>query len=431
MNRIRRLQHGGLPGQSKIKLPQGPIENAYLPMHALLLTKENRYSEESDPIVEVGAEVAEGQLVARSTGKGSAHLHAPIPGVVTAIKQMLAPGGFESGAIAISLEGTFSTSSRKQSGFLWESLNRADLIHIVQDKGIIQVSNGRPLHQVLLSTAKKNAVTIIINVLEPDDYRRVEERIMELRYDDVMDACSILTRMLQPKRMIFAFDTTFNKARIVSMRQNAIRDGSGIEIERFIRRYPQDATGQLSLSLGLDHTSDLLIIEPSTLIALYDAIVADRPHIEQYVYIAGNAIRSPTILKARIGTPIGDLIEESGGFIHPPARLCLNDPYHGLGAADMQVPVTRSTRAILALTRQECKNAPERPCNRCGCCIRVCPENLDPYLMHKLIMVGKEQEAIQNGLDRCTLCGACASACWSRIPLSERFDMCKLKGAVQ
>jgi Na+-translocating ferredoxin:NAD+ oxidoreductase subunit C len=163
------------------------------------------------------------------------------------------------------------------------------------------------------------------------------------------------------------------------------------------------------------------------LVVLHDAIVSNKPHIEQYVYVGGGAMKAPAILKARIGTTIGDLIEECGGFSGQPDRICINDPYRGVTAADLDVPLTRSTRAVLALTRHETKPAPVRPCNRCGNCLRACPEGLHPYLLNKLLLAGRTEEAFAAGLGRCTFCGACAYTCWSRIPLVERFKSVCLK----
>ena len=179
---------------------------------------------------------------------------------------------------------------------------------------------------------------------------------------------------------------------------------------------------QIAEALDIDDTESLFVLEPTTLVALHEAVVSNKPHIEQYVYVGGSAIKNPAILKARIGAPIGDLVEECGGFSGHPDSIIIGGPFRGRQAADLDASVTRTTRAVLALTAEETKSAPVRACVRCGDCLTVCPEGLDPYSMLKLIGVGRIAEAMKAGLSRCSSCGACAYACRSRIPLVRIFD---------
>ena len=427
MTNVRGFKRGGVSTVSRIHYHSEPIENAFLPMNALLLLRENQFSVEAKPVVSEGQEVKEGQLVARGYGKNSSHVHSPIPGIVRRIGKTVTPDGYETTSIVISLEGSFSVLGKRPERYLWRSLNKTDISHIIQDKGLMRVSTGEPLHQIISDCSKRDGIIIAVNALEMDQYRRVEEEIMLRRINDVVDACAIAATMVKPDRIVFMIDTDFPKAQIPVIMSAAAQTELEISVERFQRRFPQDLPRQIAIALGLKDDSSLCILEPSTLVVLHDAIVSNKPHIEQYVYIGGGAMKAPVILKARIGTTIGDLIEECGGFSGQPDRICINDPYRGLAAADLDVPLTRSTRAVLALTKHETKPASERPCNRCGNCLRACPEGLHPYLLNKLLLADKIEEAFAAGLGRCTFCGACAYTCWSRIPLVERFKSVCLK----
>ncbi|MDX9957511.1 MAG: SLBB domain-containing protein [Spirochaetia bacterium] len=427
MTSVRGFKRGGVSTVPRIHYQSEPIENAFLPMNALLLLRENLFSIEAKPVVSEGQEVKEGQLIARGTGRNSSHVHSPIPGIVRRIGKTATTGGYETTSIVISLEGSFSVLGKRPERYLWRSLNKTDISHIIQDKGLMRVSTGEPLHQIISDCSKKDRVIIAVNALEMDQYRRVEEEILLRRVNDVVDACAIAARMVKPDRIVFMVDTDFPKDQIQLILSAAGQTELEISVERFRRRFPQDMPQQIAVAIGLKDDSSLCILEPSTLVVLHDAIVSNKPHIEQYVYIGGGAMKAPAILKARIGTTIGDLIEECGGFSGQPDRICINDPYRGVAAADLDVPLTRSTRSVLALTRHETKPAPERPCNRCGNCLKACPEGLDPYLLNKLILAGRIEDAFSAGLGRCTFCGACAYTCWSRIPLVERFKSVCLK----
>lgn len=399
------------------------MENAFLPLNAFIPLGESYGGPEAKPVVSEGTGVREGQLLAKSGGKGSANVHSPIPGIVRRISRMRMPGGAERGVIVVSLEGSFSVLGKRQERYLWKSLNKSDILHIVQEKGIVSVGQGRPLHDMLSARPVSNGSPLIVNALEMDAYRRTEEEILRARPHDVADACAIVERISQASPVILAVDADFDQGRLDALLASFKDTGIEPAVERFRRRFPQDMERQLLQALGnpIKDGPRPIVLEPTTLVALHDAVVSNKAHIEQYVFMGGGALKRQDILKARIGTPVGDLIEECGGFTGPPDRIIVNGPFRGHAVGNLDVPITKTTRAILALTSLETRISPRRPCIRCGQCSRACPEGLTPYLLFKLIAAGRIGEARARGLDACTLCGACAYSCWSRIPLVEGF----------
>ncbi|PKL23021.1 MAG: hypothetical protein CVV47_17010 [Spirochaetae bacterium HGW-Spirochaetae-3] len=422
MMRARGFKRGGVPVNQRVPFQTGPIENAFLPMNAVVLLKDTFTAVEPFPVVHVGQEVREGQLLAKSAGRGSSNVHSPIPGIVRRIDSVKTPGGFDSKAVLVSLEGSFSVLGKRPERYLWKSLNKADISHIVQEKGIVCVSNGEPLFEMIADRSSKPGFVMVISALETDPYRRTEEELLALRPEDVIDGCAIAARMALPARILLAVDEHIDATTVDRLRDIIVSSELDVSIQAFKRRFPQEMPRQIADALDIDDAGSLFVLEPSTLIALHEAVVANKPHIEQYVYIGGGSIKRPAILKARIGAPIGDLIEECGGFSGTPDTIVIGGPFRGRSAADLDASVTRTTRAVLALTAEETRSAPERPCVRCGDCVEICPEGLDPYSMLKLLRVGRNEEAGAIGLDRCTSCGVCAYACRSRIPLVRYFD---------
>lgn len=415
----------------RVPLRSGSIENAFLPMNAVVLLRETRMAREALPVVGVGQDVREGQLLAKSAGRGSSNVHSPIPGTVRRIDLVKTPGGYDSMAILVTLEGAFSMLGKRPERYLWKSLNKADITHIVQEKGIVRVASGQPLAEIIAERGAKPGFVMVASALEMDPYRRTEEELLALRPEDVIDGCAIAARVAPPARMVLAVDEHTSPA--VLARINGLVASSGLElsVQRFRRRFPQDMPHQIAQALDIEDAESLFILEPTSLVALHEAVVANKPHIEQYVYVGGSAIKNPAVLKARIGAPIGDLIEECGGFSGHPDAIIIGGPFRGRAAIDLDSSVTRTTRAVLALASSEMRSAPERSCVRCGDCISVCPEGLDPYVMFKLVRKERRAEAFRAGLGRCTSCGACAHACRSRIPLVRLFDEARELGAPQ
>lgn len=422
MSKAREFRRGGIAIPIRAPFRSSPIENAFLPMHAIVTLRTAKDHKESAPVVGVGQEVREGQLVAKSSGKGSPNCHSPIPGIVRRIERIAVPGGFDSTAIVISLEGSFSVLGKRPERYLWKSLNKTDLIHIIQDKGIVGVASGEPLHESLHSLSSRSGFTLIVNALEMDPYRRVEEELLCHAADDVIDGCAIAARVGSPAAILIAVDDQFPHQASSGLARAIEGSGLGIEIRTFKRKYPQDMPSQLIETLGLAGGPSPFITEPSTLVALHEAVVSNKPHIEQYVYVGGGAVKRSAVLKARIGAPIGDLIEECGGLSGKPEVLVIGGPFRGRAAADLDTPVTRTTRAVLGLSGDETRSAPERACVRCGDCVVACPEGLDPQRLRKLIRAGRIADAELEGLGRCSSCGACAYACRSRLPLVMTLD---------
>jgi Na+-translocating ferredoxin:NAD+ oxidoreductase RnfC subunit len=61
----------------------------------------------------------------------------------------------------------------------------------------------------------------------------------------------------------------------------------------------------------------------------------------------------------------------------------------------------------------------DRPCICCNYCAEVCPRDLQPYQLSKLIRIEEIEEANQVRLTACIECGLCNYVCPSKILLLE------------
>lgn len=287
-----------------------------------------------------------------------------------------------------------------------------------------------PLYDLL--SASKDIGMLVLNAVESEPYLRAEACIIAQRETEVVEGLAIIRKVLNPARTVVAVEAEARgrgaegrEGQYSAFERGPAQDsGWKAEVVALEPKYPQDLPGQLLEAIEGSRgrpAEDVLIVRPSTALAAYEAVVLAKPMLERYVTVDGSALRAPAVLKARIGTPIRDLIDECGGFSRRPARLVLCGPFRGYAVHDLDVPTTKTTSAILALGADEVGSARASPCIRCGACAESCPERLSPELLYRLVERGRIAEAAALGLGSCTLCGSCGYSCPSRVPLVSAF----------
>ncbi len=392
-----------------------PVPNAFLPTNAIVLLKQHA-GNPARCAVKVGDEVREGMVLGVPDGELSAYIHSPIPGKVRSISTVRLPGGSECEAVEILLHGSFDRLGKRPERYMWKGMRRLDILQAIKAKGVVETGGrGFPLDSLLAKA--EPGCEILIPALDPEPYIRTETAVFASRSAQVLEAARIIQSLTESGKIRVLVEATRQLDPEESKSLAASSESSAIEVTRIA--LPQafaPSFGREAMKSGAQ-----IRLSPSLLVAIYDAVVEARAFVERYVTVAGGAIRRPSVLKARIGTPIGDLIEECGGFIEAPERLVLGGPLTGLPARDLDMPVTKTLGGILALTPPETRRAKVRPCIRCGLCQEHCPVGIDPEAIMRDILGGRPGAAHEKGLDSCISCGICSYVCPSRLELSQTF----------
>jgi electron transport complex protein RnfC len=122
-------------------------------------------------------------------------------------------------------------------------------------------------------------------------------------------------------------------------------------------------------------------------------------------------------MKVRIGTRIGEVLAECGGFIDKPKRIATGSPLLGRTVTDLDEPVIKTSYAVFAMLGNQAGGSMERSCISCGECRVVCPVGLDPEELYK--EAGKLSRRDSPGqAAECHGCGCCEVVCPSRLSLS-------------
>jgi electron transport complex protein RnfC len=390
-------------------------------------------------LVREGQSVAEGQPIGRAQGPLSADVHASIPGVVRQVREVRLPDGTASPAVLIALQGEFSLTGRERRAQDWRQLSRDQLLQRLEAAGVVG-PDGVPAADMLRAADKLRAAgdsaLLLVNGVESEPYLTCGQRILVEKAEQVLSGAAVAASILGAGAVRIGVEA--GKPEAVQAAADAARAAAaafalGFEVCALETRYPQDEEDLLVRSLagqreGRPAEPRCAVLEVGTLLAIYEAVTEARPQIERVVTVAGEAVRRPGNLKARLGTPVSALLEECG-LLRTPARLIAGGPMRGFALDGMEASLTKGMRGILALSRREIRPAVRTPCIGCGRCGEACPWGLRPDELYKWLEHGETGEAFEGGLETCSECGCCAFVCPARIPLVRGLAAGKRRGA--
>lgn len=426
MTFTRSFPKGGITPQAIKPTARSPIRNAALPPTAVVALAQFG-TRAARPVVKPGQRVTEGMQIAKSSGRANAHVHAPIPGVVREIREIVLANGRSCQAIVIELQGAFQKLGRPQQPMKWEHLQGSSLLSRIRSMGIVSLDgSGAPVHQALAAAAEARVEYLIVNGAESEPYLSAAHRVMLEHGERVLAGARIAERIVAPRRVLIGVETDKPDA-IRAIRRLIKEQELQYDVVPLRVKYPQSDRHQLvkamtgrEISSGQsDIASGCVSLDVATLAAVHDAIVEEKPLLERVVTVAGGAIKRPGNMKVRLGTSLEYLISECGGFVKQPAKIVIGGPLRGRAVRNLSLPVTKDTTALLALTEEEIRFDSEQECIECGACVRACPMGIEPERLHKYVKQGRTEEALADGIMDCTECGACSYVCPSHIPLLQ------------
>lgn len=151
--------------------------------------------------------------------------------------------------------------------------------------------------------------------------------------------------------------------------------------------------------------------------AIYQAVKFNKPIIDRYFTVTGDAITNPAQMVVRIGDTIPRVLESCGGFSTSENKvLILGGPMMGANLLMSDAVVSITVASILAFKHEVWE---EEPCVRCASCVYSCPTDLQPVNIMNAVK-NKDKDALQ-ALDvaHCIECGLCSYVCTSKIHLTD------------
>ncbi len=426
---------GGVhPPENKIS-EKAAIEVLPLPQKAFIPLGQN-LGAPAKAVVDKGALVKVGQLIASGEAFISANVHSSVSGKVARIDNVLDHSGYRNKAIVIDVEGDeWEESIDRSPAVIREcNLSSEEIIQKIKEMGIVGLGGATfPTHVKLMVPTDKKAEFLIINGVECEPYLTSDHRLMLEKGEELIIGVTILMKALKVEKAFIGIEN--NKSDALENLKRIAADYKGIEVQPLKVKYPQGGEKQLIKALiGREVPSGKLPLEVGcvvqnigTAFAVYEAVQKNKPLIERVVTLTGKSVKKPANYLVRIGTPVNNLIETSGGLPEKTGKIISGGPMMGKALVSTEVPVVKGTSGILIMNEKESHRPLMSNCIRCARCIGVCPMGLEPVLLAQLSANERWEDAERERILDCIECGSCHFTCPSGRPLLDYLRVGKNK----
>ena len=391
------------------------------------------------PIVKDGDMVKVGQRVGEAKAFISAPVHSPVSGKVKALKNVFNPVYGKRPALIIENDGKYESVSftRRENG---DRLSGEELINIIKEAGLVGLGGGAfPTHVKLDIPKDKNVDSLIINGAECEPYLTCDHRLMVESTGNILRGIYLAAGILGVKNIFLAIEE--NKLSAIFAMEKAARrmnkklPHAQIQLVALKTKYPQGGEKQLIKAVlkrevppgKFPMDVGVVVHNVGTCLAIYEAVYVGKPLIERPVTFTGSALKEPGNFMVRFGTPIGHVVRHCGGFKENPVKIIAGGPMMGLAQYTLDAPLIKGISGVVFLSKRDAEIPEEFPCIRCAKCVDVCPVNLAPTELMRMVKYSRWHNSPALYPSDCIECGACAYVCPSKIPLVQHIKLAKAK----
>ncbi|MFH1717589.1 MAG: electron transport complex subunit RsxC [Planctomycetota bacterium] len=386
------------------------------------------------PLIRKGDAVQMGQKIGDSDAFVSAPVHSSINGKV---KEIALRSHVVLGRVpAVVIEALPNNPARRpqfklSDDFDADKYSAEQICEAVRNAGIVGMGGaGFPTRVKIEPNPRLPKESLIINGCECEPYITCDYRLMLERTSQVIAGVKLARRASGCSQVFIAIED--NKPQAIEVMTAALRDSGDddIKVVPVKTKYPQGGERQLIKSvLRKDVPSGcippmigVVVLNVATAAAIAEGVVSDLPLTHRVVTVTGEAVAQPGNYYVAIGTSVEDLIEFCGGVTESCAKVVLGGPMMGIAIADLTTPISKATNAITILTKDQIGRAKfdrrQTACIRCGRCLQVCPENLNPTKIAHAVKNNLLDVAESYYMTGCMECGCCSYICPANIELT-------------
>lgn len=397
----------------------------YFPKGDVAISMSQHIGAPAKPVVNVGDYVLTGQLIGEASGFISANVHSSVSGKVKAIEPRMLVNGSKATCIIIENDGKFDEVEFEKPKSL-EELSKEEIVELVKKAGIVGMGGaGFPTNVKLSSKEPDKIDYVIVNGAECEPYLTSDYRRLIEEPEVVIGGLKVMLKLFDNAKGIIAVED--NKLDAIAKLKELVKSEDRIEIKTLYTKYPQGAermlinavTGRKINSSMLPADAGCVVDNVDTVFAIKSAVIDGRPLIKRVITVTGDAINEPHNFLVRTGTNHSELIDAAGGFKEEPEKIISGGPMMGMAISTIDVPVTKTSSALLCYVKDPLSKVKETNCINCGRCVSVCPGRIIPTRLAEFSERGDMENFVKyNGLECCE-CGCCSYICPAKRNLTQ------------
>ena len=428
--KVFKFKGGVHPPDFKALTADFPITAMPLP-ETLLVPLSQHIGAPCKAVVAKGDHVARGQVIGEAGGFVSAPVHSPVNGTVVKVDTAGNALGRTVPAIEIKPD---ETDPLAFSGEGVTELTAEAVKKVVKEAGLAGMGGATfPTHVKLSPPPDQKIEVVLINAAECEPFLNCDNRLMLESPGKVLRGAWLFKLAMGVEKCIIGVEK--NKPKAIAALEKELSGGAypGVFVQPLRTRYPQGGEKQLIYALtGKEVPSGALpaavgaaVYNVGTACALVDAFDTGLPLVQRVLTVSGDAVTRPGNYLVQIGTRVSFVLEQAGVIPEKLAKLVLGGPMTGFATGNLDIPVTKGTSGILALSEAMAEEADQGPCLRCGKCLTVCPMGLSPTQLDQAANAKRVDILMDLRVRDCIECGSCAYNCPAQRSLLQSMRVGK------
>lgn len=380
------------------------------------------------PIVKPGQTVLVGETIAEAGGFVSSPVISSVSGKVKAIEERTTASGAKVRSIIILNDRKYQTVEGMGAARDYKTLSRDEIRTIIKDAGIVGLGGaGFPTHVKVTPKNPEKIDFVLVNAAECEPYLTSDYRLMIEQAEKIIGGLRIELSLFDHAKGIIGVES--NKPEAIAHFRELLKDSTDIQVCPLRTKYPQGGertliyacTGRKINSTMLPADVGCIVSNTDTVVSIYQAVALSTPLIRRILTVTGDAVKEPCNVEVLTGTSYRDVLAAASGFKETPEKIISGGPMMGTALYTLDIPVTKNSSTLLALTHDEVSALEPSACIRCGRCADVCPSNIVPQIM----MTYAEHQDLDgfvkvNGME-CMECGSCTYICPAKRNLTQAF----------
>ncbi|MCR4640786.1 MAG: electron transport complex subunit RsxC [Lachnospiraceae bacterium] len=416
---------GGIHPKDGKALSKDKAITDYEPKGDLVYPLSQHIGAPAKAVVSKGQHVLEGECIAEAGGFVSAPVYASVSGTVKSIEKRRTVTGDLVDCIVVENDGKYEKAA-PITDMPFEEMSREEVIAAIGKAGIVGMGGAGFPTQVKLSPKEPDRIdTIIVNCAECEPYLTSDYRKMLEEPERLIGGLEVILSLFPKARGVLAVED--NKPDCIKLLREKAAGKERVEVAALKTKYPQGSERQLIRAVTkreinsrmLPADAGCIVNNVDTVIAVNNAVREGQPLMYRIVTVTGDAVADPRNFKVRTGTNYRELIDAAGGFKTEPEKIISGGPMMGFALFDLDIPVTKTSSALLCMSEDEVAKWEPSACINCGRCVDACPSRLIPSRLADHASHYNEEEFLRmNGME-CVECGSCSYVCPAKRQLAQ------------